>query len=159
AERLGPRVAWVSCERSDNDPVTLWGDILAALEHVAAVPDDSRDLVAAIGGNVSAVPRLGGALSALDVSGVVGLGHLEVVTNPHALVSIVELAHRLPSDWRLALASRDPVPLPLARMRVEGRVVEISVADLAMATDEARALLHHAGAEIPPEQVDELVER
>src|SRR5262245_35011459 len=139
AERLGPRVAWVSCERSDNDPVTLWGDILTALGEVDAVPDRSRALVAAVAGSLSAVPRLVGVLSELDGPLVIVLDHLELVTNPQALVSIVELAHRLPDGWRLALASRDTMPLSLAKLRVEGKVCEIGPADLAMTTEEADA--------------------
>jgi LuxR family maltose regulon positive regulatory protein len=159
ADRLGPRVARVSCERADNDPVTLWGDILAALGEVDVVPDRSRALVAAVGGSISAVPRLVGVLSELDAPVVIVLDHLEAVTNPHALVSIVELAHRLPEGWRLALASRDTMPLSLAKLRVEGKVREIGTADLAMATDEAAALLRYAGAGVTPEQVGDLVDR
>ncbi len=159
AERLGPRVARVSCERADNDPVTLWDHILAALGEVDAVPERSRALVSAIGGSVSAVPRLVGVLSELDAPVVIVLDHLEAVVNPHALVSIVELAHRLPEGWRLALASRDTMPLSLAKLRVEGKVREIGTAELAMAPEEAGALLRYAGAGVSPDQVDELVER
>jgi LuxR family maltose regulon positive regulatory protein len=159
AERLGPRVARISCERAHNDPVTLWGDILTALGEFAAVPDISRALVTGIGGSVSAVPRLVGVLSDLDVPMVVVLDNLEVVTSPHALMSILELAHRLPAGWRLVLASRDTMPLQLARMRVEGKVMEVGLADLAMATEEASELLRFAGADVSTEQARDLVER
>jgi LuxR family maltose regulon positive regulatory protein len=158
AERLGPRVAWVSCERSDNDPATLWVDILGALAQVAAVPASSSELVASIGGSVSAVPRIVSVLHELDGPVVVVLDHLEVLTDPQALVSIVELAHRLPVGWRLALASRGPGP-SLARMRVEGKVTEIGPADLAMGTEEARELLRNAGARVSAAQARDLVER
>src|SRR5262245_50602296 len=137
AARLGPSVARVSCERSHNDPVTLWGDLLTALGQVADVPEISRSLVAGIGGSISAVPRLVGVLSRLDGPMVVVLDNLEVVKSPHALMSILELAHRLPAGWRLALASRDTMPVSLARLRVEGKVMEVDQADLAMATEEA----------------------
>src|SRR5262245_57915673 len=159
AERLGRRVAWVSCERWDNDPVTLWSDILSGLGEVDSVPERSRALVAAIGGSISAVPRLVGVLSELDGPVVVVLDHLEVISNPHALVSIVELAHRLPPAWRLVLASRDAMPVSLARMRVEGSVMEVGIADLAMAYEEAETLLRNAGAEVTADQVADLVER
>jgi LuxR family transcriptional regulator, maltose regulon positive regulatory protein len=159
AERLAPRVAWVSCERSDNDPATLWDDILTALAEVETVPPGSRLLVAAIGGTLSAVPRLVGALSEISGPVVIVLDHLEVLTSPHALVSVAELALGLPAGWRLALATRDTMPLPLARLRVERMVLEIGAGDLAMAPSEARALLRHAGADVPPEQAEELLER
>jgi LuxR family maltose regulon positive regulatory protein len=159
ADRLGAGVAWISCERSHNDPVTLWGDILTALGQVTAVPEISRELVARIGGGPSAVPRVVGELGRVDAPMLVVLDHLEVVTNPHTLMSIVELAHRLPDGWRLALASRESVPLSLGRMRVEGRIIEIGLADLAMATEEAGELLRFAGADVSTEQARELVER
>jgi LuxR family maltose regulon positive regulatory protein len=159
AERREPRVAWVSCERSDNDPVTLWDDILTALEQVEPVPDECRGLVAAIGGGVSAVPRLVASLSRLEGPVLVVLDHVELVTSPHSLASVAELALRLPTGWQLAVASRDTVPLPLPRMRVERKVVEIGVGDLAMATGEATALLRYAGADLSAEQIGELVDR
>jgi LuxR family maltose regulon positive regulatory protein len=158
AERLEDPVAWVSCERADNDPATLWGDVLGALALVTTVPAVSRALVASIGGSAGAVPRIVGALAELDGPVVLVLDHLEVVTDPQALLSIAELARRLPVGWRLALASRGTGP-PLARMRVEGGITEIGPADLAMATTEATALLKHAGADVSPDQADDLVER
>jgi LuxR family transcriptional regulator, maltose regulon positive regulatory protein len=158
-DRLGPRVAWVSCERADNDPVKLWDDILTALSQVEPMPEGSRAMVAAMGGNLSAVPRLVRILNEVVAPVVLVLDHLEVVTSPHAIASVTELAQQLPPAWRLALASRDSLPLPLARMRVEGRVLEIKAKDLAMSADEAQALLREAGADIPVEQADDLVDR
>jgi LuxR family maltose regulon positive regulatory protein len=159
AERVSSGVAWVSCERSDNDPATLWSDILAALDQVEVVPEHSRNLVAAIGRSVSAVPLLMTSLGESTGPLVVVLDHLEVITNAHSLLSVAELARRLPTTWRLIVASRDTVPLPLARMRVERNVLEIGAADLAMTAHEAMALLHHAGVEVSAEQADDLVER
>jgi LuxR family transcriptional regulator, maltose regulon positive regulatory protein len=159
AERLASQVAWVSCERSDNDPVTLWNDVLTALDHVEQVPGDTRHLLSSVGVGISAVPRLVASLSRLEGPVVLVLDHVEVITSPHSLMSIAELAVRLPQGWRLALASRDTMPLPLARMRVERTVLEIGAADLAMSAGEAAALLRHAGATVSREQADELVER
>jgi LuxR family maltose regulon positive regulatory protein len=159
AERLASQVAWVSCERSDNDPVTLWNDVLTALDHVERVSGDTRHLLSSVGVGISAVPRLVASLSRLEGPVVLVLDHVEVVTSPHSLMSIAELALRLPEGWRLALASRDTMPLPLARMRVERTVLEVGAGDLAMSAGEAAALLRHAGATVSPEQADDLVER
>lgn len=158
-ERVGTGVAWLSCERSHNDPVAFWGDLLAALSEAADVPEDSRALVAEVGGSISAVPHLVGRLEERDGPVVIVLDHLETITNPHVLVSVIELAHRLPAGWRLAVASRATLPLSLARMRVEGDVLELGPADLAMAAGEAGALLRHAGADVTDEQAVELVDR
>lgn len=158
AERLGPDVAWVSCERADNDPATLWDHIVTALARVAPVPATSRALVAAIGGSVSAVPRMMDVLDELEGPLVLVVDQLDVVTDPQALVSVAELAHRLPGGWRLALAARGSGP-SLARLRVEGKVVEIGPAELSMGVEEAAALLASSGRRVSTAQVRELVDR
>jgi LuxR family maltose regulon positive regulatory protein len=57
ARQLG-RVAWVSCEQSDNDPVALWSHVLAALDRIEPIGAQAAALLAASGGEVDVVPRL-----------------------------------------------------------------------------------------------------
>src|SRR5215470_397894 len=54
------------------------------------------------------------------------LDHAEAVTNKQCLNTIAEFALRLPPGWRLALASRTAVPLPTARLRAQGGLLEIT---------------------------------
>ena len=111
------------------------------------------------GGGAEAVPQLVGAISALQGPVVVVLDHLETVTSPQCTTSIAELALRVPDGWQLALASRDALPIPLSRLRMDGRMVEIGVDHLAMAEQEAAALLRQAGANVSAAEADELVKR
>ncbi|MGW7686326.1 LuxR C-terminal-related transcriptional regulator [Kribbella sp. NPDC054772] len=157
--RFGARVAWVSCERSDNDPVALWTGILDALDQIEPVGAQSRALLAASGGGVDAVPRLVGSISGLRSPLVVVLDHVEEITSPECAASIAEFAFRVPAGWRLAVASRDPAPLPLSRLRIGRRLVDIGVGDLAMNDVETAALLRLAGTEVSPAEVEELVRR
>jgi LuxR family transcriptional regulator, maltose regulon positive regulatory protein len=60
---------------------------------------------------------------------------------------------------QLALASRGEPPLPLARLRAEGRVVEVGPDDLAMDSQEAGALLEHGHVDADGVDVAELVRR
>jgi LuxR family transcriptional regulator, maltose regulon positive regulatory protein len=159
AQQMGPRVAWVSCERFHNDPVALWGDILAALDRIEHVSEQATAILAASGGGAEAVPRLVGAISALQGPVVVVLDHLETVTSPQCTTSIAELTLRVPDGWQLALASRDTLPIPLSRLRMDGLMVEIGVDHLAMAEQEAAALLRQAGANVSAAEADELVKR
>ncbi|WP_328522596.1 LuxR C-terminal-related transcriptional regulator [Kribbella sp. NBC_00359] len=158
-ERFGPRVARVSCERSDNDPVALWTGVLDALDQIEPVGEEARTVLAASGGGVDVVPRLVEAISALRPPVLVVLDHVEEITSPDCATSIAEFAFRVPAGWRLAVASRDAVPLPLPRLRVGRRIVEIGVDDLAMDDAEAAALLRLAGAEVSAAEIDELVRR
>ena len=74
------------------------------------------------------------------------LDHAEAVTNKQCLNTIAELALRLPPGWQFALASRADVPLPTARLRAQGGIVEVGAEDLAMGPLEAALLLKGAGA-------------
>jgi LuxR family maltose regulon positive regulatory protein len=158
AQQLG-RVAWVSCEQSDNDPVALWSHIFAALDRIEPVSEPASALLAASGGEVDVVPRLIAHISVMRLPVVVVLDHLELVTNPQCATSIAEFALRVPEDWRLALASRDAVPIPVSRLRVDRRIVEIETAHLAMSRDEAAALLRGAGVTVSAAEIEELVKR
>jgi LuxR family transcriptional regulator, maltose regulon positive regulatory protein len=159
AERFGPRVAWVSCERSDNDPVALWNGILGALDRIDRVDEDARALLVASGGGVDVVPMLVASIGALRPPVLVVLDHVEMITSAQCATSIAEFAFRVPEGWRLAVASRDVTPLPLSRLRVGGRIVEIGTGQLAIVGDEAAALLRQAGAEVTAAEADELVRR
>jgi LuxR family transcriptional regulator, maltose regulon positive regulatory protein len=158
ARQLG-RVAWVSCEHSDNDPVALWSHVLAALDRIEPVSAQAAALLAASGGEVDIVPRLVTYMSAVRQPVAVVLDHFELVTSPKCTTSIAEFALRVPEDWRLALASRDTVPIPVSRLRVARQIVEIGMDHLAMSTDEAAALLRGAGATVSAAETKELVRR
>ena len=157
AHQLRPRVAWVSCEQVHNDPAALWGDILAALNRIEPVSEQAMGILATSGGGAEAVPQLVVAISALQGPVLVVLDHLETVTSPQCTTSIAELALRVPAGWQLALASRDALPIPMSRLRMDGRMVEISVDELAMAEQEGAALLRQAGANVSAAEGDELV--
>ena len=130
AERLGPRVAWVSCEKTDNDPVALWTAIITALGQIAPVSPAASQLLATSGGGVDVVPSLVSTFSMISGPLVLVLDHAEAVTRRECQTSIAEFALRVPNGWQLALASREPMPIPAARLRVQGRIVEIGAAEL-----------------------------
>src|SRR5262249_34301797 len=61
--------------------------------------------------------------------------------------------------WRFALASPTAVPLPTARLRAAGGLLEITAGDLAMGPQEARQLLKGAGAEADEASLADLRQR
>ena len=157
ASRLAPRVAWVSCDDGDNDPVVLLSAVAVAVNRVE--PLDPRVFASLVssGAGITFVPRFVSAMRTGRPMTVV-LDHVEVVTNRECQTMIAELALRFPPGWRLALASRNDPALPAARLRAQGRIVEVGVEDLAMAPGEASALLAGAGVEVGDAQVAELVD-
>jgi len=159
AEQLGPRVAWVSCSRRHNDPTELWGDILAALDSLEALGWDPAAQLTARGGGVEAVPPLMAAMSDVSAPVTVILDHLEAVTSPECMSSIAEFALRVPPGWTLALSSRDSLPIGVSKLRVDRRILEIGVEQLAMSASEASELLEREGTGVPLTLLDELVDR
>ena len=156
---LGPRVAWVSCERADNDPATLWQRLVAELDKLEPVGDEAATILSTAGAEVEIVPSLVKAVSRIDPPVTIVLDHVEAITSRACTLSVAELALRVPDGWRLALASREAPPVPLSRLRLSGQVFEIGVDDLAMSHDEGAALLRQSGAEVSTSEADELVRR
>ncbi len=105
---------------------------------------------------------IGHVTSGLDADSgpvTVVLDGLDAWTSRASGRSVAALAKELPTGWRLALASREEVPLPEARMHVDRRLVEIGADDLAMSRAEASGLLHAAGVEPSEESTARLVQQ
>ncbi len=160
AERVGPGVAWVSCEEADNDPAALWNALAVALSRFAPLHvAGAARLLTALGGGVGVVPRLVSALAGIPGPLVLVFDQVEAITSVECRASIAEFAVRVPPGWRLALVSRDQAPVPAARLRAQGQLLEIGSDDLAMAVGEASVLLQGAGVELSNAEAFELVER
>jgi LuxR family transcriptional regulator, maltose regulon positive regulatory protein len=159
AERIGSRVAWVSCDEKDNDPVVLLSALAVALDRIEPVDPGIFWALASSGGGITAVPRFVSAITSMQRPVTVVLDHGEAVTNKQCLNTIAELVLHLPPGWQFALASRGGVPLPAARLRAQGGIVEISAGDLAMGPLEASCLLKGAGAEVSEASIHDLLQR
>jgi LuxR family maltose regulon positive regulatory protein len=159
AERVGPRVAWISCDNGDNDPVVLLSALAVALDRIEPVDPTIFWALASTGAEITVVPRFVAAIATMHPPVTVVLDHTEVVTNKRCLDTIAELALCLPSGWQIALASRSTVPLPAARLRAQGGIVEVSAEDLAMGPLEASSLLEGAGVDSFQAGIQELVQR
>jgi LuxR family maltose regulon positive regulatory protein len=123
AERTGGRVAWVSVDRPDNDPVVLLTYIAVALDRVEPIDPAVFQALASQGAATLAtvVPRLAAAISAMTEPVALALDHLELLDNQECLDAVAELAVRLPEGSQLLLASRRIPPLPVALLRAQAR--------------------------------------
>lgn len=159
AERAGARVAWVSCDDGDNDPVVLLSALAVALDRIEPIDQTIFGVLASSGADITVVPRFVTAIASMQLPVTIVLDHAEAVTNKKCLNTIAEFALRLPAGWQLALASRSAVPLPAARLRAHGGIVEIGAEDLAMSPQEAFLLLEGAGARLEAADIHELLQR
>ncbi len=106
----------------------------------------------------AAIARL---LSVLEASGpgVLVLDDAHRLDNTDCQDLVAGLLESLPSHWQIAIASREVLWLPIARLRAEGRVAELGADELAMDDDEAAELLETAGVALGRGGVATLNER
>jgi LuxR family transcriptional regulator, maltose regulon positive regulatory protein len=120
--------AWISCEPGDEDSRRLAVAIAGAL----GAPADGDDPINTV---LDAIRTL----SPLDVCLIFDDLH-EVPSTSTAAALLTELTRRLPPNAHLLMASREPVPQPLARLRAAGRVIEVTADQLALTDSEAEML-------------------
>jgi len=159
AERTKARVAWLSLDAGDDDPASFLGYLDEAIGRVEPLDYDRDPPMGTPGGALLGARRLAAAIAGLSHPITLMLDHVETVTSVESRDILTELALRLPEGSRVALASRNPVGLPTARLRAGGGLLEIGPADLAMSADEAPELLRRAGVDVDGTDVAGLVER
>ena len=151
--------AWLSIDRHDNDLGRLLSYTAAALDRVEPIGSELLRPSAGSRSVAAVASRLAGAMSGMKEPVVLVLDHVESLQNTECLDTIAELALHLPAGSRLALATRAEPPLPMARLRAGGGLVEVGVDDLAMTGPEARTLLVAAGVHVTDADMDNLLER
>ena len=161
AERNGQAFAWVSLDERDNDPKVLLTYVAEALDAVEPIDERVFDALASPASSVpgSVVPRLGSALASMTSPVALVLDDVHVLHNPECRAAIPVLAGHVPDGSQLVLAGRDAPPLPIARLRAEGKVMEIGPGDLALTHEEASSLLREAGITLGQDDLAELHRR
>jgi len=148
AERNGQAFAWVSVDEQDNDPKVLLSYVAEALDAVEPIGERVFDALASPGSSVpgSVVPRLGSAFASMTSPVALVLDDVHVLRNSECRAALPVLADHVPAGSRLVLAGRDQPPLRIARLRAEGKILEIGPADLSLTIAEAASLLRAASA-------------
>ena len=161
AERDGQAFAWVSVEEGDNDPKVLLRYIAEALDVVEPIDQRVFDALTSPASSIpgSVVPRLGSAFSSMTSPVVLVLDDVHVLHNSECRAALSVLADHVPGGSRLALAGRASPPLRVARLRTEGKMIEIGPRDLSLTPSEALSLLRSAGVALSEDEVAELHER
>jgi len=161
AQANGQAFAWVSVEEPDNDPKVLLTYVAEALDEVEPVGERVFAALASPGSSVpgSVVPRLGAAFASMTAPVALVLDDVHVLHNPECRAALSVLADHVPGGSRLVLAGRDEPPLRIARLRAEGKLLEIGPDDLSLTPGEAASLLGAAGAVLGEDEVAALHQR
>ena len=164
AAKDGRRFAWVTIDDHDNDPASLLSYIATAVDRVSPIDPQVFDALGSPGASTSgtAVRRLGSAIASVDSPFVLVLDDVHLLHDHVSLDAIEALIGYLPAGSQVALGARSlssPSALSLARLRAQGRLVEIGEPDLRLDVDGARTFLKDAGAALNDGEIATLVER
>ena len=154
------RFAWVSVGEGDDHPAMFVRELVDAIGHVAEVP---AEVVAPLEsrpvGARTAARRLGRWLLDHAEPLVIVVDNVESIIAAATVEVLATLCDHLPPGTQLVLSGRSVPPLPLARLRVEGRLGVLTARDLTLSNREALAMLRAAGAGVSDGDAHELNER
>ena len=161
AERNGQSFAWVSVEEPDNDPKVLLTYIAEALDAVEPIDGRVFDALASPASSVpgSVVPRIGSAFSSMTSPVVLVLDDVHALHDSECRAALSVLADHVQAGSRLVLAGRAEPPLRIARLRAEGKIMEIGPRDLSLTVEEASSLLRNADVRLSEDEVAKLHQR
>jgi LuxR family maltose regulon positive regulatory protein len=136
---------WLSLDGGDSDPVRFWRYVVEALRRIEpTIGEQSLAPLGAPGTSLveAFVPLLLNEVTALERPTVLVLDDYHLVTSAHVSASFSYFLDHLPQPLSLALATRSEPPLPLARMRVTGELLEVRLRELRFTTEEAAVFLN-----------------
>jgi LuxR family transcriptional regulator, maltose regulon positive regulatory protein len=161
AARGGTSFACVSVDERDNDPKVLLTYVAEALDAIEPLGRGVFDALASSASSVpgSVVPRLGAAFASMAGPVVLVLDDVHQLSNRECRAALSVLADHVPDGSRLVLSGRDEPPVRVARLRAEGRILEIGPDDLSLTRAEAGSLLGAAGVRLGEDDVSVLHRR
>ncbi|MBK8798677.1 MAG: AAA family ATPase [Anaerolineales bacterium] len=163
AEHLHTRVAWLSLEEAENEPARFFAWVLATL----------RRMDRSIGSRTEQLLRDAAAFSAAacgaalieDLAEAAGvdapllllLDDYHRIENRELHAAVELLVEHAPASFHLILMTREDPPLPLARWRVQNRMMEVRARDLRFTLDETADFLRRVMALALPEALIEVL--
>ena len=152
--------AWVTVRGCDQDPAEFWCLVREALRATVAGAKLIRPAEGAPDGDGWAlVERLLADLCALEEPLWLVIDDVHQLHAAQVQAQLRLLIMCVPPEVRFLLVGRKDTPLGLHRLRLEGELSEVRAADLRFTLDEARMLLHAAGAALPEPSLADLVAR
>jgi LuxR family maltose regulon positive regulatory protein len=142
-------VGWLSLEDADNDPTRFWAYFLTALQLLQEdLVKDAQAFLHAEGQQTMAaqlepfITLLLNDISDYPTEFALVLDDYHQINNPTIHKGISFLIDHLPSKMHIILTSRADPPLPLARLRARGHMIELRAEDLRFTSEEAVMFLN-----------------
>jgi LuxR family maltose regulon positive regulatory protein len=127
------KVAWVSLDENDNDPVRFMLYFITALQSI--LPQVGQATLSLLSNPElpSSARVISELLNELDEVGepvIVVLDDYHLIQQPYIHQAVEFLLEHPPAALHLVMTTREDPPFPLARWRVKGRLQEFRTADL-----------------------------
>lgn len=164
SEGQARRFVWVTLDRGDDDPGRFLWYVVGALQRACPQIAD-EDILAEfqtqapdLSGKV--LPALAGALNAVSSPIVLVLDGYHLINERACHDQVGFLLLHLPPAARIVLVTRADPPLPLARMRAAGEMIEVRARELRFTADETAELVHAvSGVRLSNPDAADLLER
>ena len=155
--------AAVTLDNSDNDPVSFWTAVVYSVTRTCPDVESARltRMLRTPQPDIENVV-LPSLLEEIDTNCpylILALDNYQSITEPECHEQLDHLRDQLPGRACLVLATRTDPPLPLARLRAAGDIVEIRMSELRFEPDEvAQIILRVSGHQLRESDLDKLVE-
>ena len=157
----GRTVAWVSLTPGENEPAEFLAYLALALD--AIEPFDPGFVTTLWGASPTigspALQRFGAMLAGRRQPFVLVLDDVHELVSREVVDILPVLLAEMPAGSRIMLGARTAIQLPLGRLRVRRRLVEVGAAELAFDESEAATLFRQLDVDVHPQEVARLVER
>jgi LuxR family maltose regulon positive regulatory protein len=157
------RIAWLSLDESDNDPINFLHHFIASLQTIdAMIGQTARPFL-----ETPHVPKLdymmqllADDLNAVGEQSFLVLDDFHTLNRPELQTAIEFFLHHLPAQCHLILLTRDEPSLSLARLRKLWEGTEILLKDLRFSVEETETFLNQTmGLEVTAEAAQTLGNR
>src|SRR5689334_8577682 len=160
AGAAGRAAAWLSLDRTDDDPQAFWRAVAVAL--TPAVGNQAEELRRIVTGGVPTEDLPGMVVAGLRRAPrpvVLVLDDLHEIHSPQVHAGLLRLVERPPPGLSLLVTTRRDPPWPLPRLRLAGLVSDVRAADLAFSPDEATELFAQLMVAVDSAGLQRLVDR
>lgn len=143
----GIAVAWYSIDPADDHPGSFGSYLAASLAHILPQDNELSRAVQLLRASPEAdlqriAPIFINAVAESGQDCVFVLDDYHLIGLPAIHSAMVYLLEHLPKNLRLVIGSRSDPPLKLARLRAQGRLRELRIADLRFTGEETASFLN-----------------
>ena len=156
AERERRPVAWLTVDEADDDVARLLEQLAMALGRLEGRAD--KPAVRRRKEWTDELARLASRLSSSE-DFVLVVDNAQLLRSRNATKALSTLAEHVPAGSTLALVGRLTPGLPIARLRADGKLLELQAGELALSRREGEALLRALDAGLAADDGAELLER